>query len=190
MVRMEGFDAPGPGRRPAIGVMTRGSVVARPAWLHDGTADVVVVPDADAMLVRPAFDAAEDALRLWFAVARWTDHVIVQTREPNHHAMQALVRWDPSGFWEREVPRRAELRLPPAATLIHLRCADPAIGAEVGAALRQSLPGADEVLGPDLGNALLVKSADRRGTLAALKPLREDWAKLDRKVRIDVDPLL
>jgi hypothetical protein len=60
----------------------------------------------------------------------------------------------------------------------------------VADALRAALPRGDEVLGPDLAGAVLVKSSDRRGTLAALRPLREDWAKHDRKVRVDVDPLL
>ena len=190
VVRMEGFDAPGPQRRPGIGVMTRGSVVARPRWLGSEPADVVVVPDADALLLRPAFAASEDALRLWLAIARWTPRVILQTREPGHPAVQALVRWDPSGFWEDEAPRRAELRLPPAATLIRLACADPIAAAEVKAELRPALPPDDEILGPDLQGALLLKCATLRGTLAALVPLRSEWAKADRKVRVDVDPLL
>ena len=46
------------------------------------------------------------------------------------------------------------------------------------------------LLGPDLGGAVLVKCMDRHVTLAALRPLREDWGKQDRKVRVDVDPLL
>ena len=189
VVRMEGFDAPGPNGRPGIGVMTRGSVVARPQWLRDEAADVVVVPDADALLARPDYAAAEDALRLWFAVARWTPRMALQTRDPGHPAVQALVRWDPRGFWEAEVARRAELRLPPAATLIRLACGDASAGVVVADELRDALPPGDEVLGPDLDGALLVKCADLRGTLAALTPLREDWGRSDRKVRVDVDPL-
>ena len=189
VVRMEGFDAAGPTRRPGIGVMTRGSVVARPAWLRGAPADVVVVPDADALLARPDFAAAEDALRLWFGVARWTPHLVLQTREPGHPAVQALVRWDPRGFWDAEAARRAELRLPPAATLIRLACGDVTAGVAVATELRAALPPGDEVLGPDLDGALLLKCSDLRGTLAALTPLREDWAKSDRKVRVDVDPL-
>jgi len=185
---MEGFDAPGPTTRPAIAVMTRGSVVERPAWLGDERAAVVVVPDADAMLGRAALDAAEDALRLWMAVGRWSDRVILQTRDPRHHAVQALVRWDPDGFWRREAERRAELGYPPARSLIRLT-APPQRAAEVAAALRAGLPAADDVLGPDPDGALLVKSADLRGTLQALTPLRYAWAQADAKVRIDVDPV-
>jgi primosomal protein N' (replication factor Y) len=189
---MEGFDAPGPSGRPAIGVMTRGSVVHRPAWLGDDVPGSVVLPDADAFLGRPALDAAEDALRLFFAVARWagsgTDgEVLLQTREPNHPAVQALVRWDPDGFWEREVPRRAELRYPPVASLLRVD-APPDTAREVVAELRAALPAGDDVLGPDPTGAALVKSMDLRGTLGALTPLRHAWSKADRKVRLDVDP--
>ena len=190
VVRMEGFDAPGPRSRPAIGVMTRGSVVARPDWLRGDHADLVVIPDADSFLGRPDFAAAEDALRLFFAAARWTPRVVIQTREPGHSAVQALVRWDAAGFWEAEEVRRQELRLPPAAPLVQLTCPDVAAGVAVAAELRAVLAAGDDILGPDLDGAVLVKAADLRGTLAALRPLREDWAKADRKVRIDVDPLL
>ena len=188
VVRMEGFDAPGPQRRPGIGVMTRGSVVARPGWLRGRQADVVVVPDADALLRRPSYAAAEDALRLWMAVATWTSRLVLQTREPRHHAVQALVRWDPEGFWERETEWRTELGLPPAASLVAVRCPDAALAQTVAESLRATLA-PTEVLGPDLDGELIVKTRDLRGTLAALTPLREDWARRDLKVRVDVDPL-
>ena len=187
--RMEGFDAPGPTRRPAIAVMTRGSVVARPAWLSTDDADVIVLPDADAMLGRPALDAAEDALRLWFAAGHWGGRMVVQTREPLSHAVQALVRWDPEGFWEREAVWRADLRYPPAGSLIDLRV-PPAAADEVAAQLREALPADDAVLGPDPDGALLVKCGDRRKTLAALIPLRHAWSREGRRVRVDVDPVL
>jgi primosomal protein N' (replication factor Y) len=188
VVRMEGFDAPGPSTRPAIGVLTRGSVVTRPAWLGDDHAHVVVIPDADALLGRPTLDAAEDALRLWLAAGRWTSTLVLQTREPAHPAVQALVRWDPDGFWRREAPRRAELSYPPATSLVRL-VAPPADAAAVAAELRAALPADDTVLGPDPDGALLVKSPALRGTLDALTPLRHVWAKADRKVRVDVDPV-
>jgi len=191
VVRMEGFDAAGPERRPAIAVMTRGSVVARPAWLRDGSADLVVVPDADAMLGRAALDAAEDALRLWFAVARWAGsgaRLMLQTKDPGDPAVQALVRWDPDGWWRREAPRRAELHWPPERSLVRLAVRGDG-AREVGAQVRAALPADDEVLGPDLDGALIVKSADLRGTLGALTALRHAWGKANRGVRVDVDPV-
>ena len=186
IARMEGFDADGPKARPAIGVMTRGSVVTRPRWLAGERAAVLVVPDADALRARPALEAGEDALRLWMDAAREADRVVVQTREPGDAAVQALVRWDPDGFWRREAAWRAELGFPPARWLVAVRpAAEPA---EVAAALRQALPADDEVLGPDLDGASLVKSVALPATLEALVGLREAWSREGRRVVVDVDP--
>jgi primosomal protein N' (replication factor Y) (superfamily II helicase) len=187
VLRMEGFDAPGPTRRPAVAVMTRGSVVTRPAWLAGGHADVVVLPDADALLSRPGLEAAEDALRLWMAAGRWAPRVVVQTREPLDPAVQALVRWDPEGFWRREAGRRADLGFPPARSLVVLST-QPEDGLAVADDLRAAVPSADDVLGPDPKGGVLVKSAALRGTLGALTPLRHAWSKAGRRVRVDVDP--
>ncbi len=206
VVRMEGFDAPGPSRRPAIAVMTRGSVVPSPSWLGTDSAGCVVMPDADAMLGRARLDAAEDSLRLWLQAARWTvpteggaratsgnptragaGRVVVQTREPANPAVQALVRWDPEGFWHAEAERRAPLRYPPHSSLVRITADDAASVAEE---LRAALPADDEVLGPDLDGALLVKSPYLHGSLEALTPLRWAWGRDDRGVRVDVDPVL
>ncbi|MGH8900260.1 MAG: hypothetical protein ACRDYA_00900 [Egibacteraceae bacterium] len=188
VVRMEGFDAPGPASRPGIAVMTRGSVVRQPPWLDGQLADLAAIVDADAMLRRGTLDAAEDALRLWLGVTRWSRHVIIQTRERGHPAIQALVRRDPDGFWEREAERRAELRYPPAGWLVRVTGPD-SDGDRVAVELRDHLPAQDEVLGPSIEGAVLVKSPELRGTLGALTPLRHAWGYGDRKVRVDVDPL-
>lgn len=194
VARMEGFDAEGPASRPAIGVMTRGSVVERPRWLHGGRAKVLVVPDADAMRGRADLEAAEDALRLWMAAARAADRVVLQTRDPRDAVVQALVRWDPDGFWEREQEWRAALGFPPVRSLVRV-VARPDDAGQVAAELREALaPSAaeglpDEVLGPDPDGACLVKTADLRGTLQLLRPLRAAWGRDDRRVRVDVDPV-
>jgi primosomal protein N' (replication factor Y) len=185
---MEGFDAPGPTSRPAIAVMTRGSVVRQPRWLGNQPADLAVIVDADAMLRRGTLDAAEDALRLWLALARWSRHIIIQTQERGHPAVQALVRRDPDGFWEREAERRAELRYPPAGWLVRVTGPEDD-GDRVAGELRDRLPAQDEVLGPSIDGAVLVKSPELRGTLDALEPLRHAWGYAGRKVRVDVDPL-
>lgn len=116
--------------------------------------------------------------------------VVVQTREPDHHAVQALVRWDPGSFWREETRRRSELRFPPAAYAIRVDVQGD--GRRVAADLRSVIPASDELLGPrPLGgrSGLLVKSADRPATLAALAPLRVAWSRDGLDVRVDVDPV-
>jgi primosomal protein N' (replication factor Y) len=187
VVVMEGFDAPGPQRRPAIAVMTRGSVVRRPSWLGDEHARVLVLPDADALLARPRFDAAEDLLRLCLAVT-WTDRMIIQTRQPGDPAVQALVRWDPAGFWRGEAQRRAELLYPPSRVLIRVD-APAATASDIAGRIGPVLPPGDELSGPDNDGRLQIKSADPRATLSALGPLRSEWSRDDLRVGVDVDPV-
>ncbi len=201
---LEGYaqQAPPP---PAVLVMTRGSVLDHPP----GRVGAVVLPDLDGQLRRPALDAAEDALRLSMAAARLAVAgrdgagrgtrardaerdalVVVQTEEPQHHAVQALVRWDPGGFWRQEAALRRPLRFPPAAVAIRLDAAGE--GERVAAALHAGLPPGDETMGPLLADGrarFLVKTDDRVATLAALDPLRRAWSKDGLDVRVDVDPV-
>lgn len=192
VLQMEGYDAPGPSRRPAIAVMTRGSVVDRPEWLAGRQAALVVAPDADGMLSRPSVDASEDTLRLWFYVARLAGHMILQTREPDHPAVQSLVRWDPEGFWAAEAPRRHELGFPPALSLVRVSAPAGAAGVVrvVGEQLRTALPATNTVIGPTPDGVWLVKTAGLWDTLAPLYILRQSWDKAGSGVRIDVDPVI
>ena len=181
---MEGFDQPGPTSRPAIAVMTRGSVVARPDWLHGRRADLLVVADPDVLLGRPDVEAAEDALRLWLDGAALAEEVMVQTGQPTEPALQSLVRLDPDGFWPAETERRTPLGFPPAGSLIRMTGVTP----EAAAAVRADVPGT--LLGPDPDGVALLKTDTLRDTVAALKPLRNTWAQDDIRVRVDVDPTI
>ena len=204
VVVLEGHAPDVPGA-PAILVMTRGSVLDRPP---DGGAVLgVVLPDLDGALRRPTLDAAEDALRLAFRVAGWTavaddaraggsgsagsPQVVVETREPEHHALQALVAWDADAFWRTEAELRRPLGLPP-----HL----PAIRLDVPAGFERPLqriqehvaPG-DVVVGPlplERGRqALLVRSRDRQRTIDALGPFRAELSRSGVDLRVEVDPV-
>jgi primosomal protein N' (replication factor Y) (superfamily II helicase) len=162
-------------------------VIAHPGWLGAGRVAVLILPDADALLGRPRFDAAEDVLRLCLGIT-WSDRMIIQTRHPGDPALQALVRWDPEGFWRSEAPRRAQLGYPPAKVLIHLD-APAGRAQDIALQVRAALPAVDELAGPDLHGRLQVKSADPRGTLSALEPLRHRWSSEDIRVTLDVDPV-
>jgi primosomal protein N' (replication factor Y) len=168
-----------------------------------GPVGAVVLPDLDGLLRRPSLDAAEDALRLAFQVASWTVHagddpadsrVVVQTREPEHHAIAALAAWDPGGFWRHEVALRAPLRFPPITAAIRLSTATDAVldGHGLAAQLAATLPPGDTLLGPlpeDGRDGYLVTSDDRVATLVALAPLRERCSREGVELRVDVDPV-
>jgi primosomal protein N' (replication factor Y) len=90
----------------------------------DGYAAVLLL-DAWALLDRPSLTAGEEALRRWMAAAGLgrgaaDGGVAVLCGVPTHTtlpAVEALVRWAPSWFAERELAERAELRLPPAVRM-------------------------------------------------------------------------
>jgi primosomal protein N' (replication factor Y) len=184
--------------------MTRGSALDRPP--AGATVLGVVLPDMDGALRRPALDAAEDALRLAFRLAGWTvsrsdgaqavtgpadPEVVVETREPTHHALAALVAWDADAFWRAEEELRRPLRLPPHAPAIRLDV--PGDLKDALGLVRAHLAAGDDVVGPlplDRGRrALLIRSRDRTATLAALRPLRDDLSRKGVDLRLDVDPV-
>jgi primosomal protein N' (replication factor Y) (superfamily II helicase) len=198
---LEGYAAAVPAP-PAVLVMTRGSVLDRPpqgAPVHG-----VVLPDLDGALRRPVLDAAEDALRLAFAVAGWTvagrepgasdgdgPDVVVETRDGDHHALRALVAWDPELFWEAESALRQAVRLPPAVALLRLEVHGPAV--DLRRLVAPALPRGDQLVGPlplsASASAFLVKCDDRRATLDALREVREELSRRGADVRLDVDPI-
>lgn len=189
---------------PAVLVMTRGSVLDQPP--PGAPVLGVVLPDLDGALRRPVIDAAEDALRLAFALASWTVaggdvpavqgetrqvRVVVETRDPEHHALRALVAWDPEGFWTEEAALRTPLRLPPTAMAIRVTAAGG--DRELVTRLRAHVAPDDDVIGPlpreGGGIAFLVRCTSRTATLAALRPLREQASRSGRELRVDVDPV-
>jgi primosomal protein N' (replication factor Y) (superfamily II helicase) len=188
---------------PAVLVTTRGSVLDTPP----GPVGAVVLADLDGGLRRPTLDAAEDTLRLAVQTASWAAHprtravlpaggeVVVQSRETDHHAIDALVRWDPGAFWRAEVATRAALRFPPSTVAIRVAvdaAAVTAVTPDVGAALREVLPPGTDALGPlpvDRELTFLLKADDRAATLAAVRPLRETWSRAGVPHRVDVDPV-
>jgi primosomal protein N' (replication factor Y) len=154
----------------------------------------VVVLDTWLSLARDDMRAAEEALRRWLnaaALVRAGGHVVA-VGDPAHPALQALVRWDPSGFARREAEERSQAHLPPAARLATVT-GDPGALDDVLHLL--DLPDGAEVLGPvavdDEQRVLLrvpgTAGAELSRALGDLQRLRSA-RKLD-PVRIQVDPL-
>jgi len=127
---------------PALVIATPG---AEPV-AHGGYAAALLL-DGWALLGRPSLRAAEEALRRWLnaaALVRPAAPVVVLA-EATLPAVQALIRWDPVTFSERELAERAELGFPPAVRMASVTGPPEAVADFVGAAC---LPGRAEVLGP------------------------------------------
>ena len=96
---------------------------------------------------RPSLRAAEETLRRWMnaaALVRPGGPVVVLA-EAALPAVQALIRWDPVGFSERELAERAELGFPPAVRMAAITGSPSAVTGFLSSAV---LPAPAEVLGP------------------------------------------
>ena len=116
---------------PALVIATPG---AEPV-AHGGYAAALLL-DGWALLGRPSLRAAEEALRRWLnaaALVRPAAPVVVLA-EATLPAVQALIRWDPVTFSERELAERAELGFPPAVRMASVTGPPEAVADFVGAA--------------------------------------------------------
>jgi primosomal protein N' (replication factor Y) len=179
---------------PALVVATPG---AEPRV--EGGYGAALLLDGWALLSRPDLRAAEEALRRWANAAALVRPAgaggrVVVGADAGLAAVQALVRWDPAGFAERELAERAELGFPPARRFASLT-GTPAAVADLLAAAR--LPAPAEPLGPvpagDGAERLLLRvpRADGAALAAALHAAAavRSARKAPDPVRIQLDPL-
>jgi primosomal protein N' (replication factor Y) len=190
---------------PAIVVATPG---VEP--VAEGGYAAVVLLDTWLMLARQDLRTGEESARRWFnaaALARSGPDGgrVVAVGEPFQPALQALVRWDPSGYAEREAAERRSAHLPPASRLAVLSGAEEAVESAVAGL---TLPPGAELLGPvpvlvdgpygapaaepEVETVRLVVRVPRRSGAALSKALQEmQGVRSARKlppVRVQVDP--
>jgi primosomal protein N' (replication factor Y) (superfamily II helicase) len=127
---------------PALVIATPG---AEPVAVPGPGYTAALLLDGWALLGRPSLRAGEEALRRWLAAAALVrpDGTVLVHADSGLAATQALVRWDPVTFAERELAERAELGFPPAVRM--------AAATGEAAAVASLLAGTDpafEVLGP------------------------------------------
>lgn len=176
--------------RPALVIATPG---AEP--VAEGGYAAVVLLDTWLLLSRPSLRSTEEALRRWLnaaALARASDGVVAVVGEPSLAVIQALVRWDPAGFAEREAEDRASAHLPPASRVAVVSGEESAV-AQALADLE--LPPGSEVLGPvpvDDEEFRAVLRVPRRSGPVLSRALVEMQgvraAKRRVAVRVQVDP--
>jgi len=130
---------------PAIIVTTPG---AEP--VAEGGYGAALLLDSWALLGRPDLRAVQHALRLWIGAAglvRPADEGgrVFLSAESESAVAQALVRWDPQGWAERELADRAEVGFPPA---VHMIAVDGPAAALAEVLEDFRLTDSVEVLGP------------------------------------------
>lgn len=162
---------------------------------------LVGVLDADALIRRPDWRAAESGYQALAAMAEWAGpsrdggRLVVQTAEPTHHAVQSVVRADYGFFLSRELPHREELGYPPFRELIKVSAGGSVAPELIERAAAVGRSHGARVLGPievgvhrdDARVEILMKcvdatpvGADLRGILASVPA--------GGRLRVDVDP--
>jgi primosomal protein N' (replication factor Y) (superfamily II helicase) len=145
-------------------------VVATPGAepVADGGYAGAVLLDGWALLGLASLRAAEEALRRWMNAAALVRPAgqggsIVVVADAAQPAVQALIRWDPGTFADRELRERAELRFPPAARMASVSGPPAALASLLAAT---TLPAGAELLGP-------LPAGHRRGAAGpAAEPVR------------------
>jgi primosomal protein N' (replication factor Y) len=191
-----GMVPPWAGQRPGVVVGTVAGVKDHPPLTGCRT---VVVVGADTALGQAEVRAAEEAYRTWSRAAAWcgprggVGRLVLQTRHGGHHAVQALVRWDPEFFWRHELPRRVELGFPPARRLVLVEGPEPGEATAAAAALAAALGPKVELLGPAAmgrGWRIIAKVEDAESAARALRPLLAEASRAGSpRMSVDVEPL-
>jgi primosomal protein N' (replication factor Y) (superfamily II helicase) len=178
---------------PAVVIATPG---AEPRASPPGYAAAVLL-DTWLTLARPNVAASEEALRRWLNVASQVRPAalggrVIVVGEPTTPVIQALVRWDPTGFAARELADRESARLPPAARTATLTAAPDAVA---DALTQLVLPSSAQVLGPVAEAAdtarVVVRMPRNRGTQLSRALQQMQAVRSARKlapVRVQVDP--
>jgi len=130
--------------KPRIVVATPGAEpVARAGYA------AAVILDAGITTVGSELRAGEEALRRWMAagalVRPGPEGTVLLVGDGPPVPTEALVRWDPAGFAQRELADRAELALPPAVTTATMTGAHEVVTAALA---RFATPPGVEILGP------------------------------------------
>ena len=167
--------------------------------------ELVGILDADALIRRPHWRAAESAYQALSEMAEWAGpasdggRLVIQCSEPGHHALQGVARADYGYFLERELPGRAELLYPPYRDLLKATASGPArdalltavaeVGRSAGAIVLGPIPGPPSLRrdGRPAAAELLAKCVDAGEVAAGLRGILAS-VPAGSRLGIDVDP--
>jgi primosomal protein N' (replication factor Y) len=131
-------------------------------------------------------------------------HVVIQTYNPDHYAVQCGIRQDYAGFYQKELGMRQQFFYPPFSRLIKLLFQDKESSRAQGRALncvrdfQKAFAGqqGQQIIGPapaviaclrgTYRYVVLIKTSDLQ---AAQAFLRQEQLHLRADVAIDIDPL-
>lgn len=161
---------------------------------------LVGILNADTLIRRADLRATESAYQAFAEMAEWAGpfaeggRLVIQTNEPGHHSIQAVVRADYRFFLNSEVEFRRELGYPPFSELIKVRAGGPegdALLERAGDAARAERA---QVLGPIAVKAsdgeaqeLLLKCPDAGKVARGLRVILPEVPQ-GSYLRVDVDP--
>lgn len=158
--------------------------------------DTVVIPDVDSFMFLGGFRGSERGFRIVFKAAEMARHrLLLQTRIPEHYALQAALRADYAGFAAAELSRRRALRYPPYTHLatLTLTGTETGVHSAVESAIDAGQDPVVEVLGPLPVEArdwrVVLRSRDRMALAeVASRVARAVSVVHGMKMRIDLDP--
>jgi len=169
---------------------------------------LAALANADSAMNLPDFRASEQTFR---TIRRMLEpspaprRVVIQTFEPNHHAVAAAASGDYELFAERELAFRRRLNLPPYSRLVNVVVTEykgrggEKAAAEVATAVARICGDGAEVLGP-VPAPLARLRGRRRWQILVKAPVDDDATSAGRnlatlvsrkgpvRVRVDVDP--
>ena len=169
----------------------------------------VGVIDADLGLVGGDLRAGERTYQLLHQVAGRSGResrpgkVFLQTSQPDHPLIKALLSWDRDGFLEEEKRGRRDAGMPPFGKLaaVILSAKDPRIVDDLASVIAASAPYSSgvQILGPAIAPIAILRGRHRRRFLVKcskninIQKILKSWLRnikvpSNAKVDIDIDP--
>lgn len=178
-------------------------VVATSKFVVDSDWDVIAVADVDALLMGGGMGTVERAFRLIYEMTESArELIVVQTRNPDHYALQYALQRDYPSFAKTELKKLQDTGYPPYGHLASLTLEGdeetvrytvesglrPFLEPKVNMSKASPLPSGD---GRSLWRVLLrskEKEAVSRFATFAVRRIAKNYSKSNLRPRVEIDP--